>query len=304
MIIRNKRIRTVKAHLPGGLLNEEIYVCVPAKDVAVELLKKIGFTDFIVGQQVVPAPRFKRVAFFNAEGGFIRRRDLPKETVYSEREWTWEDYQGNEYSKTVYVPHQRYPRDPIAAPEESLSIVNNTMGEMLIVSKAIRYTGDNEGRIKHVVNLCLEIFGFCEIRNSRLDAIIEAPVIRLNWDVLPKGATCWPSLMNSLTPIINTRVKPGIRKIVTDRLLKLNNLNPDFVAIGNGGFYGYVIFGFKDKNRYVLESVYSGNAIYVLGKDWESISQLSKSEILRSGFQVARIVHAEGYWNQLRKYVA
>lgn len=304
LVIKKTKVRSIGNHLPDGLLGQEFYASVPLSLVSTEILAKIGFRDTTIGQQIVPAPQFKRVAFFNAEGGFTKRKDLPMETVYREQEWTWKDWADNEHSKTVFIPYQRYRRESIPAPGETISIVESATGELLLVSDTIIYDSSNETRIKLIINLFLEIFGFCEIRNVRLDAIVTAPVIRLNWDILPKGTTCWPSLQENLNPIVNRAVRPSIRSIVMSRLEGLNDLKPDFVAVGRGGFHGYVIFGFESMNRYVLESIYSGNAIYVFNNNWEELAQLTKAEIINGNLQVARIVHREGYWKQVLSQVA
>jgi hypothetical protein len=226
------------------------------------------------------------------------------ETVTREQEWTWTDWAGEEHSKTVYVPYKRYRRDPIPAPGETMTIVASNEGEVVIVSNQVIYNAQNEVRIKLIINLFLEVFGYCEVRNARLNSIISAPIIRLNWDILPKGSTCWPTLQNNLEPIMSRQVRPGVHSIIMSRLENLNDLNPDFVAVGRGGFQGYVIFGFKSKQRYILESVYSGNAIYVFNKDWEELAQLTKAEIISNNLQVARIVHSEYYWKQVLSQIA
>jgi len=70
--------------------------------------------------------------------------------------------------------------------------------------------------------------------------------------------------------------------------------------VGNAGFHGYIIFGFKKKNFYILESVHLGNATYVFGKNWEELSKLTKKEILDEGLQEKRIIHKRSWENQIR----
>lgn len=45
------------------------------------------------------------------------------------------------------------------------------------------------------------------------------------------------------------------------------------------------------RNLFVLESIFLDNATYVFGSDRETISQLSKAEIISGGFQKDRIAH-------------
>lgn len=67
--------------------------------------------------------------------------------------------------------------------------------------------------------------------------------------------------------------------------------------MGQGGFNDYLLFGFPNKNIYVLESIRFGNATYVFDRNWEELSQLSKKEILDNDLHVNRIIHIEG-WEQ------
>jgi hypothetical protein len=69
----------------------------------------------------------------------------------------------------------------------------------------------------------------------------------------------------------------------------------DFVAIGQAGFAGYIIFGFPGKNRYLLESIQPNNATYVFAENWESLSQMTKAEILKQNLHADRIIHREGW---------
>lgn len=304
MIIKQKRIRNLKSHLPDGLINQEIYICIPMTDFRTEQLQKIGFKNLTIGEKVVPAPLFKSIAYYNANGSFRIRKDLPKETFTIEREWHWTLFNGEEQSRIVYIDRERYHREAVPAPEEALTIFESSKGTILVSSRKLVYTADSENALKHIINLFLEIFGQCSIHNSRLDEIIPAPTIRLNWNVLPKGKTPWEKVHEALSPLLARTVKPSMRTAILDRFDRLNKLNPDFVAIGNGGFYGYLVYGFPSKNKFILESIYSGNAIYVLGADWAEVSKLSKSEIIKSELMIERIVHKDFYWNRVSKYIA
>ena len=67
--------------------------------------------------------------------------------------------------------------------------------------------------------------------------------------------------------------------------------------MGRGGFSGYVVFGFPEKNIYVLESAYTGNATYIFDERWEQLSKMTKAEILNEQLQTDRIIHRVG-WNR------
>lgn len=46
----------------------------------------------------------------------------------------------------------------------------------------------------------------------------------------------------------------------------------------------------------MLESAYYGNATYVLGDDWQHLSQLMKAELLNGAFHEEHIVHGAESW--------
>lgn len=96
------------------------------------------------------------------------------------------------------------------------------------------------------------------------------------------------------------RDAPGTNQPVVEyRLERVNRYQPKFVAIGRAGFRGYVIFGFPEKNLYVLESAYIGNATYVFAENWEELSKRTKAEILSESLQLRRIIHRDGWDSEI-----
>ena len=125
----------------------------------------------------------------------------------------------------------------------------------------------------------------------------------LNWNVLPKGNYPWDILRNNVQEIINNA--PPHRQQITERRIQTISANtPDFVAIGSGGFKGYIIFGFTGRNTYILESLYTGNATYVLGQNWQTVSQLTKEQILNQNLHTHRFIHKDGWDTQINQLLA
>ena len=100
------------------------------------------------------------------------------------------------------------------------------------------------------------------------------------------------------------REPQGNQPVIQHRLQTVNSHQPDFVAVGQGGFDGYVIFAFPDRHLFVLECVHFGNATYVFGDDWETLSQMSKADILDNDLQQDRLIHREGWENSLNELFA
>ena len=117
---------------------------------------------------------------------------------------------------------------------------------------------------------------------------------RLNWKILPPGDIPWSQLKQEMDPFIRKAPK-GNQPVILYRLEMINKYQPDFRAVGHGGFNGYIVSGFKKKKIFTLESIFYGNATYVFGDNWEELSKKTKAEILNEKLQKERIIHREGW---------
>jgi len=302
MIIRQRRIRNLDRYL--GYLDKETSVVVGISNISDfrDKLREVGFSDNLeTGESVLPSPTFGLISQYNAEGKIIVHRDQTKETAYRQVEWNWVEWHGPyrvDQSKIVDVPYERYPRSFIPPPSIELNIAATTDGEPIVVGPVITYAEENEPLLLHVINLFLEIFGECSLFTENLEKIIRQPVRRLNWRVLPPGRWPWERLRTEIEPIISEAPR-GNQPVIQHRLETINSYGPNFTAVGQAGFRGYLIFGFEVKNLYVLESAFFGNATYVFGEDWERLSRMTKAEILDRNLQTDRIIHREGWENRI-----
>jgi len=295
MKIKGKRIRTPKNYLIGILSNKEFYIGIESSEVDSAKITHIGFSNSLnIGEQVLPSS-IGKVSDFNANGGFEKLMDLPKETVYREVEMT--DWHG--YTHFVDVPYKRYQREPIPAPSIELTIIENN-GKKIIVSPKLNNNKSSEFQSKHIINLFLELFGECEVLKEDLTPSFKN-IKRLNWNVLPQGKYPWSELKDKVGEIVSKYNYSKEKKEKIERRTSLiNQYSPDFIAIGNAGFHGYMIFGFPNKNIYVLESVHFGNATYVFGNNWEELSKLSKKEILDGNLHTNRFVHRNMWEREIK----
>ncbi len=301
MIIQKKYIRNLSKYL--GYLKEgsTIIFGVPIAPENKAILYRIGFTDPIeIGNTILPSPIFGSVSSFNAEGKYTIRKDLPKETAYRQIEWHWEQWCGygetESMSKIVDVPYERYPRDFISPPGVELSIGSSSEGQLLLISSKIQYKKANEKFLIHVINLFLEIFSSVHVFTADLDSIDITKTKRLNWTILPEGEYPWERIQPLVTPILD-RASTGNRPVLRNRYGVISSYIPKFVAVGNGGFSGYLIFGFPGKGIYVCESAFYGNATYIFDQDWQELSKLTKAQILSNDLQKDRLIHRED-WEQ------
>lgn len=305
MIIQGKRIRALDRYFASIKAGTPIVLGINDIQRFQGELTKVGFSsDLAEGEAVLPPADFGPVAMRNAEGDVIVHRDQPKETAYRMIEWHWKEWRGrydsHDCSKLVAVPYKRFPRTEVPPPSVELRIQATTAGQKLVTVPLLDFRQTNHERILHCVNLLLEIFGECLVMTDDLDAIVNAPIKRLNWDILPTGRHPWAKLKPTLQPIIQ-RQPHGNQALIEDRLETVNRFGPEFLAIGRAGFTGYVIFGFPNKKLFVLESIHHGNATYVFGDNWQRLSQLTKAEVLGNGLHKARIVHLPGWHKQVSK---
>lgn len=294
MIISQRRIRNVENHLSGIDEGSNFYIGLTNLDNYIDRLNQIGFGQEVgLGQQILP-DIIGPISRFNANGKYRLLRELPKETCFRESYIT--DWHGNHH--TVYIEYQRYQREMIEAPSIELTIASDANNKSILLSPLLINKPENYQAIKHVINLFLEIFGECETLYEDLISAFNIPVLKLNWNVLPQGNQTWKNIEPALDEIIN-RATTRKRVIVKNRIAKISEFDLNFVAIGNAGFKGYIVFGFKNKNFFVLESIYSGNATYVLDQDWEELSQLSKGQILSQNLHEKRIIHSPNWINEV-----
>jgi hypothetical protein len=305
MIITGKRKRKLDKYCISIPKGTPVIIGFPVVNASKKILSDIGFSDTLnEGETVLPPSLFGPICRYNAEGKEIVHKDQPMETAYRQAEWTWEQWAGRfdteTMSKIVDIPYQRYPRSFIPPPSEELSISVNSHGSKFVVSKKHKFDLENLDSLLHCINIFLEIFNQCQVLTKDLEGYAIKNVNQLNWQILPPGKYPWKKLQEELKPIID-KEKEQKQVVIRHRLELITNYDPEFVAVGRAGFSGYLIFGFPRKNLYVLESLYYGNATYVFEENWETLSKLTKAEILTGNFQKDRIIHRVQWDGHLKK---
>jgi len=304
MLIQQKYIQKIDIHVSIQNSGKKIVPGVRHIERFPEIISRIGFTQNIGnGETILPSATFGRYSRFNALGKNIIHRDLPMETAYRMVEWHWLEWRGRDETEEMSdyrdVPYKRYPRTFISPPSIELAISTIPNGERLIVAPMIHYVPENYSKLTHSINLFLELFGECEIFTENLEGIFTAPIHRLNWRVLPPGRYPWEKMRELLQPVIR-QAKEGNRPVVENRLENVNKYNPEFVAVGQGGFRGYVVFAFPVRYTFVLESPQTNNATYIFSDKWEILSMMSKAEVLDANLQKDRIIHRKGWHDKIK----
>ncbi|MRT04487.1 hypothetical protein [Ewingella americana] len=303
MLIQKKRIRNIDNYIPN-FDGRDIYIAHSLPNV--NKTDSIGFSNKrVIGEEVLPKI-LGPITRFNANGKFVPDKTVPKETAYRQISWTRKQWIGGgdtqEVTDTREIEYKRYKRIFTPPPSLELKIVENLQGQTLIISPKLNLIPSNKDLVTHCVNLFLELFGLCETVDEQLNTIVKSKSIKLNWSLLPQGQQPWGAIGSKILSAIKIRGK-GNTAVVEGRLELINSKEPDFVAVGNAGFQGYVIFGFTVKDIYVLESSQCNNATYVLNKNWPYLSQLTKAEILDGNLHIARVIHRNNWAAEIGKYL-
>ena len=294
MKIQKKRIYSLQNNLPTSLKNKYFIPGIVLNQDESSMLLNLGFTEKLeVGESLLPRI-VGPITKFNAEGKEIPDKTKDKETKYRIIEWCWNQWKKGGGTEEVcdfrLVPYQRWQRIQIMPPSIQLVISKKEAGKIYVTTDKAKFSEQDETDAINKINLLLEVFGECEILDENSVPLVAVSKT-LNWRILPPGKRPWSELQKYLKTFTDSIKDKRYLPVLETRLSDVNNLQPEFTAVGNQGFNGYLVFGFPKKNIYILESMFYGNAIYVFNKKWEEFSKMTKAEILKNNFQVERITH-------------
>ena len=303
MRISQSKIHNVDRFLHEFQQNDHLYIILDDLDSHKDKLFKVGFSSSLpTGEKVLPSALFGTVSDFNANGKYEKLRELPKETYYKTQSATIKAYGKHDVYITKQQPYEKFQVELTeTAPSIELVILLDDNNEKIVSSDNLIYNENNKNLIKHTINLFLELFGECIVVDNEFLSRQKTKIKKVSWNILPKGVMPWAKLREPLIDLLD-KTKVEDKEDTLRRFEFINSFSPDFVATGNGGFNDYVVFGFEDRNLYVLENSFAGNATYVFKNDWEIISQLSKAEILAENLQEHRLIHKK-YWKRSIKEI-
>ena len=271
-------------------------------DISNIIMNQLNISEVTDGQMIYPSPINGIMSERNSVGEFVPQKDKPKETAYRSQSWELTDYGGYSHSGTSYVPYKRYPRIFIEPKELKLLISPDTKGKKtLIIAQVFTNVEDKYLDIIFGANLLLEIFKKVEtfLIDVKENFSNTRKIEPVNWEILPKGKKIWESFNSKMTE----KLSPSEQYLINDRFEYIENFKPDKVRQGIGGYNGYLIFEFTEKNLFIFDSILYGEAMYIFKDNWEQVSQLTKKEIIQEGLAEERIIHNK-YWRaKLNKYI-
>jgi len=263
---------------------------------------RAGFPQALqAGQFIIPTV-IGKVSEFNAQGEDIPQKDLPKETVVHTVWRTWNDWHGYPHSGFVDHPFRRFPRKHIPAPSENFYALSFD-GLSFLSTREIDLDIDGEETVLHLANMLLEYFGEFKIIDSKTGTLAGISLKRLQWEIFPKGKYPWDKAKTLVQKYTST-LDESSKRVVERRIEFITGYNPDFMAVGRGGFKGYFVYGFENKSIFVLESLHVGNATYAFGNEWEKLSKLTKSDIINGVQEHIRIIHGAKWFYQVKRLLS
>ena len=140
------------------------------------------------------------------------------------------DWHGQDHYGTCFQTRKCYPFEVLLPPCEYM-----VFDEDVIRSDELHK--DEKDRIRHVINMFLEIFGMCEIVDTDHVPISAGNVRTVEWTILPPGKYPWEVAKQHLAEYFNN-VPDGKKYTIQRRHQVLADYTPDFVAIGEESFKG------------------------------------------------------------------
>ena len=236
----------------------------------------------------------------NLDGWAEKRKDLSKE-MREVSNWA-PDWNGNGHhlvSRIIQAwPLQYHPA--------RLNTISATVLEQLRDGALVRFRVDQPLSrhsdtfaidLKFNMRFLKETFGAANVYDADLSDEEYAKIQMVDWELLQPGSA------DRVLAQLATRcgVSAERMRVAGERLRTLDRLGHDGFIVGTGRFSNY--FGVKFDQRFVaLENLEYGNALYVFEENWEELSKLSRSELIRRRDpQVHRIPHLPGWQSAIRQ---
>lgn len=254
-------------------------------------------TDEWIGLPPASTGRWSR---WNVRGREIVRRDLPRIS----HSWTIEapNFQGNgthpvTFYRDVLRKQRLYGQQIEAAVTRMDEPRDSLVGTVLLTLQA-PYDEDAAQAYLYAASLARTWFGSATAYSLDAAGIPQVPDEGVSWTFLPDGTV--EEIREAVVRKFGGSAPPREVEIMIDRLEKVQSLAPEKRLVGASGLQRYIGYKFGD-DFVAFENPRVGNALYLMYGDWDSLSRLSRSELLasREG-EFDRIIHTARWFERLR----
>lgn len=149
------------------------------------------------------------------------------------------------------------------------------------------------------LSLIREVTRQCDIYAADTSPTDVASAKVVSWEIFPPG-------QRDLKSEVARRIigkSDSEKKFILDRAGTIEKLKPKQFVLGSGlasNYYGALFAN----DLVVFENLDYGNATYILYDNWQELSQLSRSELLRGKENFDRIVHGKKWDKHLAEVVS
>ena len=264
---------------------------------------KIEDDSIIVpSNNVFPDESFGQVAHENIHGKEIIDKESPKidKDIYFGERPIYGDWSNGSFS--LWQTKKVYRKDSVPPRGYSLNINSQsvkTQAEKWKVTFSIEPVLDRNStefntELIFTISLLREVTGNFDVFASDVTTDEIANTRIVSWEIFPPGK-------RDLKTEVDRRLKNSderTRKIVLDRAGTIESLKPLQYILGSGlasNYYGALFAN----DLVVFENLDYGNATYILYENWQELSKLSRTELLKGYRNFDRIIHDTRWADQL-----
>lgn len=236
----------------------------------------------------------------NLDGWVEKRKDLSKE-LREVSNWA-PDWNGSGY----HLVSRTIEAWPLQFHRARLNTISATVLEQLRDGALVKFRVDQPlsresdtfaTDLKFNMRFLKEAVGAFSVFPADMSDEEFAKIQTVDWEMLPVGSA--DRVLAKLA--LRHGASADRMRVAGERLRTLERLGHDGFIVGTGRFSNY--FGARfGKSLVALENLEYGNALYVFEENWEELSKLSRSDLVRRRDpQVHRIPHVSGWQSVIRK---
>lgn len=298
----SKAVQRDLERIDGPRIVVAAILTITVDDAAKYELAGLSFASGLISvTEPAPPPRACGIwAKRNLDGWQEKRKELPKE-MRDISNWApnWNGSGHHLVSRSVEAwPVEHHPARMLT--------LSATILEQLKDGAIVRFRIDQPldradpefvENLQFNLRLLREVVGSAQIYNADMSDEEFADLQFVDWELIPAGSG------DRVLARLATRKSATSEQIevASQRLRVLEKLDHDGFIVGHGKFARYFGAKFGEK-LLVLENLDYGNALYVFEENWEKLTQLNRTELIRRRDPgVHRLPHLPGWQSAIRK---